>query len=78
MGFNNGPKLVTQGLDLLVDAADPSSYPGSGTVWTDLRSQTTGSLTGSVSYTSVALLPAEAATMYTLVQAYQTTLGRQV
>src|SRR6056300_214091 len=52
MGFNNGPKLVTQGLDLLVDAADPSSYPGSGTVWTDLRSGTTGSLTGSVSYTS--------------------------
>jgi len=52
MGFNNGPKLVTTGLDLLVDAADPSSYPGSGTVWTDLRSGTTGSLTGSVSYTS--------------------------
>jgi hypothetical protein len=50
--FNNGPKLVTQGLDLLVDAADRQSYPGSGTVWTDLRSGTTGSLTGSVSYTS--------------------------
>ena len=52
MGFNNGPKLVTQGLDLLIDAADPTSYPGSGTVWRDLRSGTTGSLTGSVSYTS--------------------------
>jgi hypothetical protein len=50
--FNNGPKLVTQGLDLLVDAADQQSYPGSGTVWRDLRSGTTGSLTGSVSYTS--------------------------
>jgi hypothetical protein len=52
MGFNNGPKLVTEGLDLLIDAADPQSYPGTGTVWTDLRSGTTGSLTGSVSYTS--------------------------
>ena len=50
--FSNGPKLVTQGLDLLVDAADRQSYPGSGTVWTDLRSGTTGSLTGSVAYTS--------------------------
>jgi hypothetical protein len=50
--FSNGPKLVTQGLDLLVDAADQQSYPGSGTVWRDLRSGTTGSLTGSVSYTS--------------------------
>src|SRR6056300_996079 len=52
MAFGNGPRLVTTGLDLLVDAADKQSYPGSGTVWTDLRSATTGSLTGSVSYTS--------------------------
>ena len=52
MAFNNGPRLVTQGLDLLVDAADSQSYPGSGTVWTDLRSRITGSLTGSVSFTT--------------------------
>jgi hypothetical protein len=50
--FSNGPSIVKTGLDLLVDAADQQSYPGSGTVWTDLRSGTTGSLTGSVSYTS--------------------------
>jgi len=50
--FSNGPSIVTTGLDLLVDAADQQSYPGSGTVWRDLRSGTTGSLTGSVSYTS--------------------------
>jgi hypothetical protein len=50
--FSNGPSLVKTGLDLLVDAADQQSYPGTGTVWTDLRSGTTGSLTGSVSYTS--------------------------
>jgi hypothetical protein len=52
MAFGNGPRLVTTGLDLLVDAADQQSYPGSGTVWTDLKSGVTGSLTGSVSYTS--------------------------
>jgi len=52
MAFGNGPRIITTGLDLLVDAADRQSYPGSGTVWTDLRSGTTGSLTGSVSYTS--------------------------
>jgi len=50
--FANGPSIVQTGLDLIVDAADPTSYPGSGTVWTDLRSGTTGSLTGSVSFTS--------------------------
>ena len=50
--FSNGPAVVTTGLDLLVDASDRQSYPGSGTVWTDLRSGTTGSLTGSVAYTS--------------------------
>jgi hypothetical protein len=52
MAFGNGPRLVTTGLDLLVDAADQQSYPGSGTVWRDLRSGVTGSLTGSVSFTT--------------------------
>ena len=52
MAFGNGPRLVTTGLDLLVDAADRQSYPGSGTTWTDLRSRVTGSLTGSISYTT--------------------------
>ena len=50
--FANGPKLVTQGLAFLVDAADPTSYPGSGTTWTDVVSRVTGSISGSVSYTS--------------------------
>jgi len=52
MAFGNGPRLITTGLDLLVDAADRQSYPGSGTSWRDLKSSTTGSLTGSVSYTT--------------------------
>jgi len=31
-----GPHLVTDGLVLYVDAANPLSYPGSGTTWRDL------------------------------------------
>ena len=38
-------KIVTQGLDLNVDAADPTSYPGSGTSWTSVVNR---SITGSV------------------------------
>ena len=50
--FANGPKLVTQGLNLLVDAGDPTSYPGSGTTWRDVVGGQNGTITGSVSYTS--------------------------
>jgi hypothetical protein len=52
MAFSNGPRIITQGLNLLVDIADLNSYPGSGTVVTDIVSKVTGSFTGSVSYTS--------------------------
>jgi hypothetical protein len=53
MAFNNGPRLTTSGLSLVVDAADRTSYPGSGNSWRDLITGTvTGSITGSVSYTS--------------------------
>jgi hypothetical protein len=45
-------KIVTQGLDLNVDAANSVSYPGTGLIWTDTLSRITGSLTGSISYTS--------------------------
>lgn len=38
-------KIVTQGLDLNVDAADPTSYPGTGTTWTSVVNR---SITGSV------------------------------
>jgi hypothetical protein len=31
-----GPRIVTNGLVLCLDAANPKSYPGSGTAWTDL------------------------------------------
>ena len=31
-----GPQIITDGLILYVDAANPKSYPGSGTTWEDL------------------------------------------
>jgi hypothetical protein len=37
MPNNYGPRIVTDNLVLCLDAANPKSYPGSGTVWTDLR-----------------------------------------
>ena len=36
MAFRYSPKIVTDGLVLSLDAANKKSYPGSGTVWTDL------------------------------------------
>jgi hypothetical protein len=36
MGFHRGPKIITDGLVLHLDAANPKSYPGSGTTWSNL------------------------------------------
>jgi hypothetical protein len=36
MAGSNGPRIVTNGLVLHLDAADRKSYPGSGTSWFDL------------------------------------------
>jgi hypothetical protein len=36
MSYNTGPKIVTDGLVLCLDAADRNSYPGSGSTWYDL------------------------------------------
>lgn len=36
MAYHTGPKIVTDGLVLCLDAADRNSYPGSGTSWGDL------------------------------------------
>lgn len=36
MTYNNGPRIVTDGLVLCLDAANRESYPGSGTTWYDL------------------------------------------
>ena len=47
------PRIITDGLVLYVDAANTKSYPGSGTVWTDLSpTQITGSLTNGPTFNS--------------------------
>ena len=54
MSIGYGPKVVTDGLVLALDAADISSYPGSGTTWSDLSGNGYNAIqTGSrVSYNS--------------------------
>jgi hypothetical protein len=55
MAFNYSPKIVTDGLVLYLDAANTKSYPGSGTVWTDLsRNGNNGTLVnmGSTGFSS--------------------------
>ena len=36
MGINYSPKIVTDGLVLCLDAANPLSYPGSGNTWKEI------------------------------------------
>jgi hypothetical protein len=53
MAYNNGPKIVTSGLVLALDAANIKSYPGSGTVWSDLSGNGyTGTLTNGPTFDS--------------------------
>ena len=48
-----GPRIVTDGLVLCLDAGNPKSYPGSGTVWTDLsRNNNNGTLTNGPTFSS--------------------------
>lgn len=48
-----GPAIVTSGLILNLDASNPSSYPGSGTTWTDLTGNGyNATAQGSVPFTS--------------------------
>lgn len=47
------PAIVTNGLVLYLDAANSSSYPGTGTTWTDLSSSANvGTFVGATSYSS--------------------------
>jgi hypothetical protein len=53
MGFYRGPRTVTAGLILYLDAANPKSYPGTGTAWSDLSiSGNTGTLTNGPTFNS--------------------------
>ena len=48
MSFDNGPRIVTNGLVLALDAADRNSYVSSSTTWFDLSgNNVTGSFSGS-------------------------------
>lgn len=49
MGASAGPKIVTDGLVLYLDAANERSYPGSGTTWKDLSGNgITGNINGPI------------------------------
>jgi hypothetical protein len=53
MAFNYSPKTITDGLVLYLDAANTRSYPGSGTVWSDLsRGGNNGTLTNGPTFNS--------------------------
>jgi hypothetical protein len=56
MAVISGPDVVTDGLVLALDAANPKSYPGSGTVWRDVSGNgNTGTLVNGVGYDSSSL-----------------------
>jgi hypothetical protein len=53
MAFNYSPKIITDGLVFCLDAANTRSYPGSGTVWSDLsRGGNNGTLTNGPTFNS--------------------------
>jgi hypothetical protein len=53
MALAHSPKIVTDGLVLCLDAANSKSYPGSGTVWSDLSGNgNNGTLVNGVGYSS--------------------------
>lgn len=53
MSYSNGPRIVTNGLVLYLDAGSTKSYPGSGTTWTDLSgNNNNGTLINGPTYSS--------------------------
>jgi len=53
MSYSNGPKMITTGLVMCLDAGNRKSYPGSGTTWFDLSgNNNTGSLINGPTYNS--------------------------
>lgn len=53
MSYNNGPKTVADGLILYLDAANPRSYPGSGTNVYNLVGDNTHVLRNGANFTTV-------------------------
>ena len=53
MSLYHSPQISLNGLVLCLDAANPKSYPGSGTTWTDLSGNgNNGTLVNGVGYSS--------------------------
>jgi len=53
MGIARGPKIVTSGIVLSLDAAEKSSYPGTGTTWRDLSGNSNnGTLTNGPTFSA--------------------------
>jgi hypothetical protein len=53
MALSHSPSIITQNLSLCLDAANPKSYPGSGTTWYNLISGgVNGTLTNGPTYSS--------------------------
>jgi Concanavalin A-like lectin/glucanases superfamily len=52
MSLQHSPRIITDGLVLCLDAANKQSYPGSGTVWTDLAGSNNGTLTNGPTFNS--------------------------
>jgi hypothetical protein len=52
MSYSNGPRIVTDGLVLCLDAGNNKSYPGTGTTWTDLSGNGNNGTMSSVNYNS--------------------------
>ena len=53
MGLQYSPRIVTSGLILYLDAANPKSYPGTGTYWFDLTgNNNNGTLIGGATFDS--------------------------
>ena len=53
MAFAHNPKITTDGLVFFVDAANPKSYPGTGTTWFDLtKNNYNATLTNSPSFSN--------------------------
>jgi len=54
--YKNSPPIVTNGLVIALDANNVKSYPGQGTVWTDLSGNGfDATMSGSVPYNVFAL-----------------------
>ena len=53
MGFYRAPQIVTNGLVMYLDAANPKSYPTTGTAWYDRSGNgNTGTLTNGPTFNS--------------------------